>query len=85
MFRYAVSFDDALKEATTAKPEERQANMSALMSKSDTRKAHPTLEHLLPIYIAAGAAGSDLGEQIWGFPEGSLSWSQYRFGAISSS
>jgi 4,5-DOPA dioxygenase extradiol len=56
--------------------------MSALMKGSDVRKAHPTLEHLLPIYVAAGAAGSDQGEQIWTLAEGSLSWAQYRFGSI---
>jgi 4,5-DOPA dioxygenase extradiol len=81
---YAFSFDEALKEATTAEPEERQAKMSALMRRSDARKAHPTLEHILPIHVAAGAAGSDLGEQLWMFPEGSLSWAQYRFGEVAA-
>ncbi len=82
--RYAFSFDDALKEAATAKPEERRSKMLALMKRSDARKAHPTLEHILPIHIAAGAAGSDVGEQIWTFPEGSLSWAQYRFGGVAA-
>jgi 4,5-DOPA dioxygenase extradiol len=80
--RYAVSFDEALKEAATAKPDGREAKMSALLRLSDTRKAHPTLEHLLPVYIVAGAAGEDVGEQIWTLPEGSLSWAQYRFGDL---
>lgn len=79
---YTLSFDEALKEAATKKPDERQESMLALMNRSDSRKAHPTLEHILPIYIVAGAAGSDLGEQLWTFPEGSLSWAQYRFGRI---
>lgn len=73
-----------MKEAATAKPEERQAEMLALMRRSDARKAHPTLEHLLPVYIAAGAAGSDVGEQVWTFPEGSLNWAQYRFGKVET-
>ena len=84
MFSYAFSFDEALKEAAAAKPEERPAKMSALMRRSDARKAHPTLEHILPIHVAAGAAGSDLGEQLWTFPEGSLSWAQYRFGKVAA-
>jgi 4,5-DOPA dioxygenase extradiol len=71
-----------LKEATTGKPEERQAKMTDLMIRSDARKAHPSLEHILPIYVGAGAAGADVGEQIWTFPEGSLSWAQYRFGTV---
>jgi 4,5-DOPA dioxygenase extradiol len=57
--------------------------MSALIKRSDARKAHPSLEHLLPIHIGAGAAGSDVGEQLWTFPDGSLSWAQYRFGTVS--
>ena len=84
LFSYAFSFDEALKEAATAKQEERQAKMSALMRRSDARKARPSLEHILPIHVGTGAAGSDLGEQLWTFPEGSLSWAQYRFGKVAA-
>lgn len=77
---YAFSFDEALKEAATAKPEERRAVISALMKRSDARQAHPTVEHILPMFVAAGAAGEDVGERLWTLPEGSLSWAQYRFG-----
>ncbi|KAE9364228.1 Extradiol aromatic ring-opening dioxygenase [Stipitochalara longipes BDJ] len=82
---YAFSFDEALKEAATTQPEERQAKMLALMNRSDARKAHPTLDHILPMHIAAGAAGLDPGEQLWTLPEGSLSWGQYRFGEVAAS
>jgi len=84
LFRYAFSFDEALKEAATAKPEERQARMLALMKRSDARKAHPTLDHILPIHVAAGAAGADVGKQLWTLPEGSLGWAQYRFGEVAA-
>lgn len=56
--------------------------MLALLKREDARKAHPTLEHLAPMYVAAGAGGSDSGEQVWTFPEGCLSWAQYRFGSV---
>ncbi|OKL62001.1 hypothetical protein UA08_02914 [Talaromyces atroroseus] len=79
---YTLSFDEALKEAATAKPAERQAKLSALIKRHDARKAHPTLEHLLPIYVSAGAAGSDVGERLWTFAEMSLNWAQYRFGEV---
>jgi aromatic ring-opening dioxygenase catalytic subunit (LigB family) len=81
-FSYAFSFDEALKEAATAKPEAHQVKVLDLMRRSDARKAHPTMKHILPIYVSAGAAGSDLGEQLWTLPEGSLSWVQYRFGKV---
>ncbi|KAI0161096.1 putative aromatic ring-opening dioxygenase LigB subunit [Hypoxylon sp. FL1284] len=81
---YAYSFDEALKDAATSAPEERQAKMSALLRRSDARQAHPSLEHILPIYIAAGAAGEGVGEQLWTLPEGSLSWAQYRFGEVAT-
>lgn len=57
--------------------------MAALMKQPNALAAHPTFEHILPVYIAAGAAGSDKGERIWALPEGSLNWAQYRFGNIS--
>lgn len=53
------------------------------MRREDARKAHPTVEHILPFYVAAGAAGHDVGEQLWTLPEGSLSWAQYRFGHVA--
>lgn len=81
---YVFSFDEALKEAATAKPAERQAKMAALLKRSDAREAHPSIEHLLPTHIAAGAAGSDYGERLWTLPEGSLSWAQYRFGDVAA-
>jgi len=82
MIRYAASFDEALKEAATGKPEDRQAKMSALIRSDEAREAHPALEHILPIQIVAGAAGSDSGERLWTFPERSLNWAQYRFGSV---
>lgn len=58
--------------------------MLALMKRDDARKAHPTLDHILPMHIVAGAAGSDVGEQLWTLPEKSLSWAQHRFGKVPS-
>ena len=56
--------------------------MAQLMKSDECREAHPTVEHLLPLYVAAGAAGPDYGEELWSFAEGSLNWAQYRFGAV---
>ncbi|KAF2717927.1 putative aromatic ring-opening dioxygenase LigB subunit [Polychaeton citri CBS 116435] len=81
---YTSSFDVALREAATVSPKKRQATISALMKRHDAQKAHPTLEHVLPLYVAAGAAGLDSGEEISTFLEGSLSWAQYQFGKVAT-
>ncbi|BDD61667.1 hypothetical protein MAP00_006703 [Monascus purpureus] len=82
---YTASFDEALKDAVTAAPEEREKKMVDLMKRQDARQAHPYFDHLLPIYIGAGAAGSDLGKRLWTFKEGSMSWAQFRFGEVGNS
>ena len=81
---YSSTFDDALKDAATSNPEERKEKMMELLERSDGRQAHPTLDHILPMYIVAGAAGESSGKQLWTMPEISLSWAQYRFGELSS-
>lgn len=82
--RYASTFESALTEAIATKQADREKVMADLLKRSDARQAHPSLEHILPIHIVAGAAGSDVGERIWALPEGSLNWGQYRFGEIPS-
>ncbi|GAW14938.1 hypothetical protein ANO14919_043440 [Xylariales sp. No.14919] len=79
---YVYSFDEALKSAANAEPEERQVAMSDLMRRNDARQAHPTLDHILPIYVSAGAAGRDVGERLFTLPDRTLSWAQYRFGKV---
>ena len=81
---YTKSFDEALKDAVTAAPEERQQKMMDLTKRPDARQAHPSFEHLLPIYVGAGAAGEDVGKRLWTFTEGSVSWAQYRFGDVEA-
>ncbi len=79
---YTISFDKALKEAAETPVGERQEQLGDLLKRHDARNAHPSFEHLLPIHVGAGAAGEDVGKQIWTFPEGSMSWGMYRFGEV---
>ena len=79
---YAVSFDNALKEAVEADPAVRQEKMAAITKRGDARQAHPWMDHLMPVYVAAGAAGEDKGVQTWTKHEGSFAWAQYRFGDV---
>ena len=71
-----------MKEAVAVESEDRQAAMTALLKRSDARAAHPSMEHILPIHVVAGAAGSDVGKRLWNLAEGSLNWAQYRFGDV---
>jgi aromatic ring-opening dioxygenase catalytic subunit (LigB family) len=79
---YAVSFDEALKEAVEADPAVRQERMAAVAKRPDARQAHPWMDHLMPVYVAAGAAGDDPGQQIWTMHEACFAWGQYRFGQV---
>ncbi|OJJ85159.1 DODA-type extradiol aromatic ring-opening family dioxygenase [Aspergillus glaucus CBS 516.65] len=82
---YTASFDEALKNAVTTAPEDREKAMSELLKRPDARQAHPYFDHLLPIHIGAGAAGEDRAKRLWTLGEGSLSWAQYRFGEVANS
>ena len=82
---YTVSFDEALKEAVEGEAEGREQRMAGLPKRGDTRQAHPTIEHLLPIYVGAGAAGTDKGKRVWTMLEGCMSWGMYRFGEVGGS
>lgn len=79
---YAVSFDNALKEAVEAPVEERQMRMAAVCGRPDAKQAHPWMDHLMPIHVTAGAAGLDMGKQLWTKQEGCFAWAQYRFGEV---
>ena len=81
---YTSNFDEALKDAVTAAPEERQQKMAELTKRTDARQAHPSFEHLLPIYVGAGAAGENVGKRLWTLKEGCMSWAQYRFGDVEA-
>ncbi|KAI0838155.1 LigB-domain-containing protein [Hypoxylon sp. FL0890] len=82
---YTVSFDEALKEAVESPPSERQARMREVAKRPDARQAHPRFDHLMPVYVAAGAAGEDVGKRTWTLHEGSMGWAQYRFGQVPNS
>ncbi|BCR89690.1 DODA-type extradiol aromatic ring-opening family dioxygenase [Aspergillus chevalieri] len=82
---YTASFDEALKDAVTSVPEDREKAMAELLKRPDARQAHPYFDHLLPIHIGAGAAGEDRAKRLWTLGEGSMSWAQYRFGEVANS
>ncbi|OAT09594.1 aromatic ring-opening dioxygenase LigB subunit [Blastomyces gilchristii SLH14081] len=81
---YTTSFDEALKDAVTTPPAQREKALVDLLKRADARQAHPTFDHLLPIHVGAGAAGEDVGKRLWTLEEGSMSWAQFRFGEVGA-
>jgi 4,5-DOPA dioxygenase extradiol len=81
---YAEGFDEALRDAVEAEPGVvRDRKMAMLGQRADCRRAHPSLEHLVPIHVGVGAAGGDRGERLWTLTEaGSVAWAQFRFGEV---
>ena len=79
---YTTSFDEALRDAVSGSAEGRKERMALLLKRPDARQAHPTFDHVLPIFVGAGAASEDEARRLWTMTEGSVSWAQYRFGDI---
>ena len=57
----SIEFDDWLHETVTLPAAERDARLTAWSSAPRARECHPREEHLLPLMVIAGAAGSDRG------------------------
>lgn len=81
---YVTAFDDHLNHAVSeaGSGAERKTRLRELLWVKEARQAHPTFEHLLPVHIAAGAGGDDKAERTFTMPEGSMSWSNFRFGVV---
>jgi len=73
-------FDRWLGEAVTAPPAERNARLAAWDKAPAARLSHPTEEHLIPLMVAAGAAGEDPGRIVYSDRVLGAMVSGYRFG-----
>jgi aromatic ring-opening dioxygenase catalytic subunit (LigB family) len=58
-------FDAWLADAVEKSPSERDDALSKWASAPAARESHPREEHLLPLMVAAGAAGEDLGKRVF--------------------
>ena len=76
----AAAFDDWLTTAATATPEARFAALNQWQMAPAARQAHPREEHLLPLMVAAGAAGDDVGMRDFHDVIALKPFSGYRFG-----
>jgi 4,5-DOPA dioxygenase extradiol len=79
---WAEQFDDMVAEDLASLRHERLVAFDAAYGDL-ARRAHPTLDHYLPLLYAAGAAGDDAASYIYeGFQHGSLSMRCVRFGGL---
>ncbi len=76
----ARKFDDWLTAAATAEPKQRDALLGNWDEAPAARQAHPREEHLLPLMVAAGAAGNDAGRQVLSDTVMGCAISAYKFG-----
>lgn len=77
----AATFDDWLVEAVTAPDAKtRNAKLIAWEKAPNARACHPREEHLLPLMVAAGAAGTDKGHRTFGDVIGGKAISCFAFG-----
>jgi aromatic ring-opening dioxygenase catalytic subunit (LigB family) len=69
-----------LDEAATAEPQTRTERLREWTSAPRARQAHPREDHLLPLMVAAGAAGSDRGRRAFNGLFGDARISAFRYG-----
>jgi aromatic ring-opening dioxygenase catalytic subunit (LigB family) len=76
----AAAFDAWLRDALTQAPGLRDQRLADWQVAPSARAAHPREEHLLPLMVAAGAAGSDRGRVAYRGTFFGLDLSAYAFG-----
>jgi aromatic ring-opening dioxygenase catalytic subunit (LigB family) len=79
--KVSEDFDKWLTQAVASSSvEERNQHLKNWSQAPGARFAHPREEHLLPLMVAAGAAGADRGSQIFSDHIMGATTSAYRFG-----
>jgi len=74
-------FDDWLAEAVSiADPDERRRRLIAWRQAPGALECHPRSDHLVPLFIVAGAAGRDPGRRDYGAELMGVRVSSHRFG-----
>lgn len=75
----AQEFDNYLQDAVTASPAEREANFESWLSAPHARYCHPREDHLVPLFVAAGAAPDGKGSVIFSDSLMGLPISSFKF------
>jgi aromatic ring-opening dioxygenase catalytic subunit (LigB family) len=77
----SAAFDAWLREAMTLDPEARNHALTQWADAPAARFAHPREEHLLPLMVTAGAAGTDRASVGYRGAFGGIRLSSYHFGS----
>jgi aromatic ring-opening dioxygenase catalytic subunit (LigB family) len=77
------AFDAWLRETGMAAPHERDRRLAQWTTAPSARAAHPREEHLVPMMVAAGAAGTDRGRVAYTGTLVRLRLSAYHFGGTA--
>ena len=75
-----VAFDDWLSETALADPDTRAARLLEWENAPDARRAHPQEDHLVPMFVATGAAYGDAAEKVYEDHVMNVVTSAFRFG-----
>jgi aromatic ring-opening dioxygenase catalytic subunit (LigB family) len=77
---HSIQFDNWLTGACTAEPATRQQHLLNWAQAPSARACHPREEHLLPLMVTEGAAGNDLGQDVFTDNVMGVNVSAYQFG-----
>lgn len=80
MVQRSERFDDWLEAAVRAPRSERERQLRDWASAPEAHACHPREEHLIPLMVVAGAAGSDAGVVQWSGRMGGMRVTAHRFG-----
>jgi len=77
---HSTTFDNWLSDACTSEPKERNKQLESWFNAPSARQSHPREEHLLPLMVAAGSAGNNVGKKIFADNVMGANVSAYQFG-----
>jgi aromatic ring-opening dioxygenase catalytic subunit (LigB family) len=83
--RASIAFDSWLHEAIASDRPLRSSRLVDWMEAPGGRDSHPRPDHLMPLMVAAGAAGADLGQRTFTEVIGGRAYSCFAFGQAARS
>ncbi len=77
---HSVHFDNWLTDACTANPSARKERLAHWQAAPSANICHPREEHLIPLMVTEGAAGNDIGQNVFTDKVMGVNVSAYQFG-----